>query len=82
MLMKVFNKGQIVIPSYLRKILGIEVGDMMEVDVDLKKACLELKKPSTHKTHLLAGCFSKRKIAFPSRKKMHKALARGLSHEK
>ncbi|MBT4087134.1 MAG: AbrB/MazE/SpoVT family DNA-binding domain-containing protein, partial [Deltaproteobacteria bacterium] len=31
MLMKVFNKGQIVIPISIRKALGVEPGDMMDV---------------------------------------------------
>jgi AbrB family looped-hinge helix DNA binding protein len=34
MLMKVFNKGQVVIPSHIRKDLGIKIGDILDVAVD------------------------------------------------
>jgi AbrB family looped-hinge helix DNA binding protein len=34
MLMKGFNKGQIVIPVGIRNELGIEVGDSMDVEID------------------------------------------------
>ncbi|MBT7889577.1 MAG: AbrB/MazE/SpoVT family DNA-binding domain-containing protein, partial [Deltaproteobacteria bacterium] len=44
MLMKVFNKGQIVIPIAIRKALGVEPGDMMDVIIDSDEQCIKLKK--------------------------------------
>ena len=85
MLMKVFNKGQVVIPSHIRQILGIQIGDMIDVEIDVPKERLKIKKPDQLKSQALAGCFSKNKkknkIAFPSRKEMHEALAEGLLNE-
>ena len=81
MLMKVFNKGQIVIPISIRKALGVEPGDMMDVIIDSDEQCIKLKKPVASKSSELAGSlsgFSKRK-AFPTKKEMRKALAEGLS---
>jgi len=82
MLMKVFNKGQVVIPSRVRQILGIHVGDMVDIEIDVPKNKLKIKKPAQLKSQALAGCFSKNKeknnIAFPSRDQMHEALAEGL----
>ena len=82
MLMKVFNKGQVVIPSHIRQILGIHIGDMVDVEIDVPKKKLKIKKPAQLKSLALAGCFSKNKeknrIAFPSREQMHEALAEGL----
>ena len=37
MSMKVFNKGQIVIPVEIRKELGITIGDKLSVYVDSKR---------------------------------------------
>ncbi len=34
-------------------------------------------QPIDHKAELLAGCFSKKKMAFPSRKKRGESLAKG-----
>ena len=84
MLMKVFNKGQVVIPIHIRKTLGIEIGDMVEVDIALvPQKQLILRKPRQIKSAILAGCFSnyKNKSAFPSREQMHEALAKGLLDE-
>ena len=82
MLMKVFNKGQVVIPSSIRQILGIRIGDMVDVEIDAPKERVKIKKPERFKSQILAGFFSKNrekgKIAFPSREKMHEAFAEGL----
>ena len=82
MLMKVFNKGQVVIPSRVRQLLGIQIGDMVDIEIDASKRKLKIKKPKRLKSEILAGCFSrnkeKHKIAFPSRDQMHEALAEGL----
>ncbi|NCC60097.1 MAG: AbrB/MazE/SpoVT family DNA-binding domain-containing protein [Verrucomicrobiae bacterium] len=34
MLIKVFNKGRVVLPVDLHKALGIQVGDLLEVELD------------------------------------------------
>lgn len=82
MLIKIFNNGQVVIPISLRKSLGIEIGDMVEVEINSKKKCLEIRKPIYHKAQLLAGYFSKKKVVFPSKSKMRQALEKGLLNEK
>ena len=81
MLMKVFNKGQIVIPIAVRRALGVEPGDMMDVIIDPDEQCIKLKKLAQSKSSELAGSlsrFGKRKT-FPTKKEMRKALAEGLS---
>ncbi len=82
MLMKVFNKGQIVIPISIRKALGVEPGDMMDVEIDQKEQCIKLKKPLQSLSSELAGSLSKynKRKSFPSKKEMKKALAEGLSN--
>lgn len=85
MLMKVFNKGQVVIPSQIRKILGIAIGDIVDVDIAMvPKKHLILSKPRQWHSDQLAGCFSnyKEKSPFPSRQERHEALAKGLLNEK
>ena len=82
MLMKVFNKGQVVIPAAIRKQLELHVGDMLDVNFDKERACIELKKVDS-KADQIAGslsAFAKRK-AFPSRNQMHAALAKGIANE-
>ena len=83
MLMKVFNKGQVVIPVAIRKEMGIEIGDMLDVVVDGKEKCLKLKKAGDMKSQKLAGSLSKykRRKKFPSRKEMKKALEEGIVRE-
>ena len=55
MLMKVFNKGQIVIPVKIRKELGISIGDKLEVPIDKKHKSIEINKPSFHIFGLFLG---------------------------
>lgn len=80
MLMKVFNKGQVVIPADIRKEFGIEVGDMLEVVADRKEKCLKLKRIDEMKSEKLAGSLSKynRRKRFPSRREIKEALAKGI----
>ncbi len=84
MIMKVFNKGQVVIPARIRKTLGIEIGDVVDVEINPQKRSLELKVTDQKKAKALAGCFRKYKknIPFPSRKKMHETFTKGLMNEK
>ena len=83
MLMKVFNKGQVVIPVAIRKEFGIEIGDMLDVVVDAKEKCVKLKKAGDLKSQKLAGSLAKynRRKRFPSRKEMKKALEEGIVRE-
>ena len=83
MLMKVFSKGQIVIPVEVRNALGIHTGEMLDVCLDAKRKCIEMKVP-TGKTMLLAGSLSRYASGkvFPDRKKMNEHLKRGLAGEK
>lgn len=83
MRMKVFNKGQVVIPAEIRKALGIKPGDSMEVSFDLAHRSIELRKPEKDESQDLVGslaAYAKGK-QFPSRKEMHKALERGMINE-
>ena len=43
MLTKVHNKGQVVIPAQVRKQLGIDVGDFLEVEVKPDEGKIELR---------------------------------------
>jgi AbrB family looped-hinge helix DNA binding protein len=78
--MKVFNKGQIVIPAAVRRKLKIEIGDMLDFFIDEKENCIKLKKPDEMQSTRLAGSLSKynRRKRFPTRQEMRKALAEGL----
>ncbi len=83
MLMKVFNKGQVVIPVAIRKEFGIEIGDMLDVVADRNKKCVTLKRVGEMKSKKLAGSLSRynRRKRFPSRQEMKKALAEGIARE-
>ncbi len=83
MLMKVFNKGQVVIPAAIRKEFGIEIGDMLDVVADRQEKCVKLKRAGEMKSQKLAGSLSRynRKKRFPSKKEINKALTEGFAHE-
>lgn len=82
MLMKVFNKGQVVIPAAIRKQMELHVGDMLDVHLDTKRACIELKKAESNTSHIAGSLASFAKgEAFPSRKQMHEAFSKGMSRE-
>lgn len=82
MLMKVFNKGQVVIPAAIRKELGLNVGDMLDVNLNTDRACIELKKADSTAEHLggSLSSYAKEK-SFPTRKQMHDAFAKGMTDE-
>ena len=84
MLMKLFNKGQVVIPSHIRKDLGIEIGDVLDVAVDKKAKRISLQKSDELVSDKLAGSFSKysRRRKFPTKKERRNALSEGLMREK
>ncbi len=81
MLMKVFNKGQIVIPAAIRKELNVAPGDMMDVVVDTKERCIILKKPDKTLSSELAGSLSGfgEGKSFPTEKEIRNSLSKGLS---
>ena len=83
MLMKVHNKGQVVIPCQVRRMLHIEIGDFVDIDLGVDKK-VKLRKLSLLKSEKLGGAFSKYKAnrsTFPNRFEMHDALAQGLADE-
>ena len=82
MLMKVFNKGQVVIPADIRRSLGIQIGEMLDVAVNKQQQTIEIKKPVYH-TKNLAGSLSEYAVKpFPSKKQIYESLAHGLGNEK
>jgi len=78
MLMKVFNKGQVVIPGHIRKMLGIRVGDLIDIDLGIKSKQVKIRKLKRLKSDRLAGCFYNPKIPFPTKKQMHDAFVQGI----
>jgi AbrB family looped-hinge helix DNA binding protein len=83
MLMKVFNKGQVVIPSEIRKGLGIVAGDFVEVTLDLPHKRIELRPHKSNSVSSLAGSlapYAHRK-PFPGKQKMASILRESLIHE-
>ncbi len=82
MLMKVFNKGQVVIPAEIRRSFDIHVGDYLEVEIDRKKHGIALHKPEQKRAQSLAGSLSSYagNKPFPTSGQMKEALAKGLRH--
>jgi AbrB family looped-hinge helix DNA binding protein len=82
MQMKVFNKGQVVIPAGMRRDLGIAIGDTLDVAVDRDNHAISLR-PHRSSGALLAGSLASyaRAKQFPSRRRMAEALSRGLAGE-
>lgn len=83
MLMKVHNKGQVVIPAHVRRQLGIDVGDVLEVEIVPEEGKIELRRPTQNKARSLAGSLKQyaRGKSFPSRRQMAEALRRGLTED-
>lgn len=81
MLMKVHNKGQVVIPAEIREELEISVGDLLEVDIDVAEQRIELKKHTQETSRKLTGPLQQysRGKAFPTRQEIHQSLRQGLS---
>ena len=81
MQMKVHNKGQVVIPAAIRKELGIVIGDELDVEIDLRREGIILKKHSGNTSSKLAGSLRqyKKGRCFPSRREMHERLRHGLA---
>ena len=81
MLMKVHNKGQVVIPALIREQLGIDVGDVLEVEVLPDQGKIELRLPGQSRAHSLAGSLKQyaRGKRFPSDRQIADALRKGLT---
>ncbi|NKB69706.1 MAG: AbrB/MazE/SpoVT family DNA-binding domain-containing protein [Candidatus Latescibacteria bacterium] len=83
MLMKVHNKGQVVIPAEIRKVLDLEIGDFLEVEIDAGNQRILLHKSGGKNTRDLAGSLSQyaNNKTFPSKQQMRRALQQGLSRD-
>lgn len=81
MLMKVHNKGQVVIPAHVREQLGIDVGDLLEVEVLPEEGKIELRRPGQFMARSLAGSLNQYAHGkpFPSERRIADALRRGLT---
>ena len=79
--MKVHNKGQVVIPAHIRRELGIEIGDLLEVEVLPEEGRIELRRRTEQTAGALAGSLSRYAgdKPFPTRDQIQDALRRGLS---
>ena len=77
MLMKVFNKGQIVIPAPIRREFGISIGDNLEVKIE--KDGIFIRKP-VYKAKKLAGSFHKyaKNVPFPTEKEIQNAFSEAI----
>ena len=70
------------IPVVIRKELGLNVSDMLDVHLNTANACIELKKADSTTEHLGGSLSSYAKGKnFTSRKQMHDAFAKGMPHE-
>lgn len=80
MKMKVFDKGQIVIPAKIRRTLGISPGDQVIVALDRERKSIEVRKPEPHEARALAGSLAKYAIGkrLPTRSEMSDSLRKGL----
>ncbi|EKD28863.1 MAG: Transcriptional regulator, AbrB family [uncultured bacterium] len=81
MLMKIFNKGQVVIPVDIRKQFGITIGDYLDVSLNQEKKCIELHHVEDNFTSKdLAGSLSHYKInkKFPTGSEIKKLFAESL----
>jgi AbrB family looped-hinge helix DNA binding protein len=83
MLMKVFNKGQVVIPSKIRGSLGIAPGDFVDVVVNLQNRKIELRPYHPTGATSIAGSLAKygRRKPFPTQQQSQEALRKGLIRE-
>lgn len=80
MLMKVFNKGQIVIPSAIRSKLGISIGDMLDCNLNNEEQVLKISKPN-YIANKIGGSLHKYAIdkPFPNKTEIRNALLKGLT---
>jgi AbrB family looped-hinge helix DNA binding protein len=76
MIRKVHNKGQVVIPAHVRKQLGIEPGDVLEMEVIAEEGRIELRLPAAGRAATLAGSLKgyARGKRFPTEREIAEAL--------
>ena len=82
MLMKVFSKGQVVVPAEVRRQMDLHAGDMVDVEFNPETKCVEMRKAENRSGRLagsLASYAAERE--FPTRDQMHDAFAKGMSRE-
>ena len=81
MLMKIHPKGQVVIPVEVRRRLGLDVGDLLDVEISPEEDAITLRRPAGGEARALAG--SLKAFAggrpFPSEADIEDALRRGLA---
>ena len=84
MLMKVHNKGQVVIPAEIRRQLGISLGDLLEVELIPEEGRIELRRTSGGTAADLAGSLAQYGSGrpFPTRDVMSEALRQGLLEDR
>lgn len=77
--MKIHNKGQVVIPSDMRRKFGMDIGDKVEVTVDKQGIHLY---PIVEENVELKGILSDKyeKYGFPSDEEIDSAFAAGLAN--
>jgi AbrB family looped-hinge helix DNA binding protein len=83
MLMKIFNKGQVVIPVDVRKQFGINIGDFLDISLNEKKKCIELHHIEDNLVSKdLAGSLSRyrAKKKFPEGAEIKNIFAESLSY--
>ena len=82
MLMKVFNKGQVVVPAAVRRQMDLHAGDMVDVDFNSKRQCVEMRKARARSPRLAGSLASyASQCNFPTREQMHQAFSKGMSRE-
>lgn len=81
MLMKLHPKGQVVIPVEMRRRLGVDVGDLLEVDISADDSGITLRRPERGEAMALAGSLKAFAAGrpFPSEAVCEDALLRGLA---
>lgn len=83
MLMKVHPKGQVVIPAEIRRRLGIDIGDMLDVVVVPDEGKIELRRSAGTSARAIAGALRAyaRGKPFPSEEEVAEALRSGLGED-
>lgn len=84
MLKKVFNKGQVVLPVAVRRELGIEIGDMVDVSLDEDHKGIYIKRPSSGGlVKEMAGALHEYAVGrdFPSKQQIEETMSKGMVDE-
>jgi len=78
--MKIHKKGQVVIPVQIRKMMGIEIGDMLDLHFDNENKELHLRRVGSSVDDNLSGRFANYAShkPFPSDEEISKMLEEGI----